>query len=125
MQEIRQGLAAWLNFAFGASFKDLGDTLPIGQQYDDYSCGICVANAMEHAMFNNTLLFDYKNPRTLRIRYFIETVKYLIENVRTLSSPEATFSTYLDFSSLRNPWVATLSNTQTHRAQKPRRWGLQ
>ncbi|KAF9641889.1 hypothetical protein BDM02DRAFT_3194339, partial [Thelephora ganbajun] len=84
LQHIRRGLANWLNVAFGALFEDLGSTLPIGRQSDGHSCGICVINAMEHAMFGVPLFTD-KNRYSLRIQYFVEAVKYLMYN-----SPQST-----------------------------------
>ena len=61
---------------FGAKFEDLGNALPIGRQSDGHSCGICVVNAVEHAIFGAPLFID-RNRYNLRTRYFVEAVKYL------------------------------------------------
>ncbi|KAF9779588.1 hypothetical protein BJ322DRAFT_1167867 [Thelephora terrestris] len=80
LQQIRRGLTNWLSVVFGVSFADLGNALPIGQQEDGHSCGICVINAIEHAIFNVPLFTD-ENRYRLRVQYFVEAVKYLLENV--------------------------------------------
>lgn len=36
---------------------------------------------MKHKMFS-VLLFDHQEAHTLRIQYFIETIKYLLKNMR-------------------------------------------
>jgi len=80
LQHICRGLANWLSVMFGASFEDLGNTLPIGRQEDAHSCGICVVNAMEHAMFGVPLFRD-RDRYGLRVWYFVEVVEYLLNNV--------------------------------------------
>ena len=80
LQHIRHGLENWLNGGFWGSFEDLGNTFLIGQQQDGYSCGICVVNAIEHAMFNVPLFTD-QDCYILRVRYFVEAVGYLVDNV--------------------------------------------
>jgi len=83
LQRMRRGLENWLGTAFRVPFKDLGGTLPIGRQEDGYSCGVCVINAVEHAMFGVPLFTD-KDRHALRVQYFVDAVKYLLENVRIL-----------------------------------------
>jgi hypothetical protein len=78
---LRKRLSTWLTHVFGGSFKDLGSTLSIGKQNDEHSCGICVINAMEHAVLN-TALFTHEDRYTLRIRYFVELAEYVLRNVR-------------------------------------------
>ena len=80
LQHIRRGLANWLHVAFGAPFEDLGNTLPIGRQDDRHSCGICVVNAIEHAIFGVPLFTD-RDRYCLHIQYFVEAVKHLLDNV--------------------------------------------
>jgi hypothetical protein len=81
LEHICRGLEGWLNVTFGAGFKDLGKTLPIGRQADSYSCGICVINAIEHAMFGVPLFTD-SDRHHLRIQYFVGAVKHLLNDVR-------------------------------------------
>ena len=76
-------LATWV-FKGKGPFKNLGDTLPIGQQKDTHSCGICVMNAMEHVVFGAPL-FTARTRESLRIRYFSELVTYLTTNVGSSS----------------------------------------
>jgi hypothetical protein len=80
-------LKDWLDSAFGPSFKNQGNILPIMSQHDGCSCGVYVADAMERAMFGGPPL-GYEGGHSLRIRYFIETVKYLLEIVRLEHSTE-------------------------------------
>jgi len=65
---MRRGLARWLSIVFGVGFKDLGNTFLIGRQKDGHSCGICVINAIEHAIFGVPLFTD-KDRNVLRVRY--------------------------------------------------------
>lgn len=83
LQQLRRGLENWLTTAFGASFKDLGNLLPIGRQEDGHSCGVCVINATEHAIFGVPLFTD-KDRYALHVRYFIKVIGYLLDNVRVL-----------------------------------------
>ena len=53
---------------------------PIGWQNDRHSCGICVINAIEHAIFNVPLFAD-ENRYKLCVWYFVEAVKYLLNDV--------------------------------------------
>lgn len=84
LQQICRGLEKWLSVAFRVEFKDLGNTFPIGQQADGHSCGICVVNAIEHAMFG-VLLFTDGDCYCLRVQYFVEAVKHLLNDVRIMS----------------------------------------
>lgn len=77
---MHRGLKKWLEVVFRALFKDLGNAFLIGQQEDGESCGICVINAIEHAMFGVPLFTD-EDRYALRVRYFVEVVKYLLDNV--------------------------------------------
>ena len=80
LQRTCRGLENWLSVAFGVPFRDLGNTLPVGRQKDGHSCGVCVINAMEHAMFGVPLFTDEDRFR-LRIRYFVEAINYLLDKV--------------------------------------------
>jgi hypothetical protein len=106
LQHIRRGLKNWLDATFGAPFKDLGGTFLIGRQKDGHSCGICVVNSIEHAMFGVPLFTD-KDRHTLRIQYFVEAVKYLLDNVSILCTEHD--CTYLFFS-LPDPHAKRLLN---------------
>lgn len=83
VQYVRRGLENWLGVAFGVPFKDLGNAFPIGRQEDGSSCGICVVNAIEHAMFGAPLFMN-KDRKALRVRYFVAAVTHLLENVSIL-----------------------------------------
>lgn len=69
---------------YGFPFRDEGRSLPIGRQDDGYSCGICVINAMEHAVFAAGLFTPAKR-HSLRVRYFTEIARHLLGEVRSLS----------------------------------------
>lgn len=81
LDHLLRGLENWLVTAFKVPFKDLGNTFPIGRQEDGHSCGICVINAIEHAMFGVPLFID-KNRYAFRVQYFVKAIKYLLDNVR-------------------------------------------
>ena len=80
-KQICSGLQTWLKAIFGTSFKNNGSTFKIGRQEDGHSCGICVINSLEHELFG-TPLFTHKIRNTLRICYFIETMEFLLKDVR-------------------------------------------
>jgi len=92
LEDLRRGLSNWLPRAFEkkgkkgkkgkgkGDFTDLGGVLPIGTQNDGYSCGICVINAMEYAIFD-VPLFKATDRFTLRVHYFLELVAFLLDNV--------------------------------------------
>ena len=82
LKQIQLGLAKWLKAIFGKNFKDEGSTFAIGKQEDGHSCGICVINSFEHELFGNAL-FEHSSRNLLRIRYFTESMKFLLTNVRT------------------------------------------
>lgn len=84
LQRIRRGLEKWLSSGFGGRFKDFGNTLPTGRQTDGHSCGVCVINAMEHAIFGVPLFADRDHYR-LHVRYFVGVTKYLLDNVGPVS----------------------------------------
>lgn len=108
-----------LSVVFGATFEDLGNTLPIGQQEDSYSCGICVVNTMEHMMFGAPLFTD-RDRYCLRVQYFLEAVKYLLNDVRILFQCMGRNCTHICFPSLLNLCVKVLLNRLTM-AKEPAR----
>lgn len=93
----------------------MGNTLPIGQQKDGHSCGICVVNAIEHAM-SDVPLFTDADRYHLRIWYFVEAVKYLLNNVRVLFFTKSN-DTYLDSSSILCLHATVLLGLRTYRSQ--------
>ena len=116
LEHLCRGLKNWLNVAFGAGFKDLGKTFPIGQQADAHSCGICVVNAIEHAMFGVPLFTDGDRYR-LRIQYFVEAVKHLLNNVGIAFHARKKSHSRLFFS-LPQPCVRTPQDQRTCRAKE-------
>lgn len=80
-KQIYAGLEKWLKAIFRFSFEDKGPTFAIGKQEDGHSCGICVINSLEHELFG-TALFTHSSRNDLRIRYFTETVRFLLREVR-------------------------------------------
>jgi len=70
LDHICRGLNNWLNATLGVESEDLGDTLPTGRQMDRHSCGVCVINVMEHAVFGVPLFMDRDHYR-LRIQCFV------------------------------------------------------
>jgi len=87
LDHISRGLENWLSAMFGVQFEDQGNTLPTGRQTDGHSCGVCVINAMEHAIFGVPLFADRDRYR-LRVQYFVEAAKYLLNNVGSRFAPE-------------------------------------
>jgi len=41
----------WLQSQFDGKWVDMGNSLPIGIQYDGNSCALCAINAIAHAIF--------------------------------------------------------------------------
>ena len=78
--KICRGLEHWTNASFHAAFKNAGQVLPIGTQRDGISCGVCVLNALEHAILN-TPLFTHDTHNVLRVRYFTTIVNLLLDRV--------------------------------------------
>ena len=77
---LRCELKDWLEDVFGSPFEDIGMILPIAEQRDSHSCGPCVLNALENAVFA-TKLSKSREHLNLRIRYFVELSRYLLEDV--------------------------------------------
>ena len=119
VQHVRRGLANWLKAVFGSAFKDLGSTFLIGRQEDGHSCGICVVNAIEHAMFGAPLFTDGDRYR-LRVRYFVEAIKYLLNDVGACFALGGNH-THVSFSSLPSPLAKALLNQWTHRTKESTR----
>jgi hypothetical protein len=80
LKPLRTRLRAWLGRLFGGTFEDQGNSLPIGLQQDGNSCGICVLNAMEHAVFG-VPLFRHEGRLGLHVRYFVAMTKYALGEV--------------------------------------------
>jgi hypothetical protein len=80
--KICRGLDRWTKSQFHAAFKNAGEALPIGTQQDGISCGICVFNALEHEIFN-THLFAHARRNVLRVLYFVDIMKLLLDRVST------------------------------------------
>ena len=59
-------------------------TLPVGQQSDSSSCGICVINAIKHHMFE-TVLFTHSRRNSLHAEYFTKVVQFLVNGVSVMS----------------------------------------
>lgn len=81
--KICRGLDRWTNTDFHRSFKNLGESLPIGTQQDGISCGICVLNALEHALLN-VPLFTHNRRNLLRVEHFAKIAKFLLGHVSTI-----------------------------------------
>ena len=84
--KILHGLERWLKTNFQRSFKNLGQTLPIGTQKDAISCGICVLNALEHALLGAPLFTDDRR-NLLRVQYFTNITKLLLDHVSPAYTP--------------------------------------
>jgi len=108
LEHICRGLESWLSVVFEVQFKDLGNTLPTGRQTDGHSCGICVINAIEHAIFGVPLFTDRDRYR-LRIQYFVEATEYLLNNVRILFHNRNNYI-YLCSLSLLSLWMKPVLN---------------
>jgi hypothetical protein len=55
--------------------------LAIGTQDDGYSCGICVMNAIDHAIYK-VPLFTNDMRHALRVSYFVKLTNYVLYDVR-------------------------------------------
>ena len=74
------GLSRWLDGTLKTEFKAQGAAVPIGKQTDGDSCGICVLNAMDHAMVG-TELFNQRAGHLVRMDLFTRTMRHLLEKV--------------------------------------------
>ena len=81
--KICRGLDLWTGTHFYNRFKNVGGVLPIGTQRDGTSCGVCVLNALEHEIFD-THLFSHERRNVLRVQYFIDIMKLLLDRVSTI-----------------------------------------
>lgn len=53
-RDIRSKIQWWLRAGFNAEFNIISSTqLPSGHQYDQVSCGVCVANVAAHALLGD------------------------------------------------------------------------
>ena len=86
LKRLCHGLGKWLYRVFGSAFTDGKQTLSIGKQGNSYSCGICVLNAIEHAVCNTPLFTDAQR-HTLRVAYFKRLMGYLLRDVGRLLMP--------------------------------------
>lgn len=80
--KICRGLEHWTSTLFYRKFNNCGQILPIGVQRDGISCGICVLNALEHVLFGAPL-FTQKRRNFLRVQYFTDIAKSLLDHVST------------------------------------------
>lgn len=72
----------WTENHFGGQFDT--DLLMAPEQSDSYSCGICVPNMFEHAIFD-TPLWTTRTRECIRIRYFNQIARRHTNAVRTIS----------------------------------------
>ena len=91
--KICRGLERWTNSLFYTRFKNAGKVLPIGTQEDGISCGVCVLNALEHEIFD-TPLFTHDRRNILRLQYFLDTMKLLLDHVSKTYDLFCTFGTH-------------------------------
>ena len=75
LQSIRTGIINWLDTMKGLKVNDNANTLAIGVQSDTNSCGICVLNGIEHAIFGHDL-FTHATRYEHRLRYFLAAFRY-------------------------------------------------
>jgi hypothetical protein len=80
IRKLCSGIDRWTETYFDAPFENLGRTLQIGTQTDGSSCGVCVQNALEHALFG-TELFTPGLRKILRVRYFMKIINLLMDPV--------------------------------------------
>ena len=64
-------LESWLNARFGGGFQNCGDSLKHGVQRDTYSCLICAANTIAHAVFGDKL-WNSKSRAADRLYWFLK-----------------------------------------------------
>jgi hypothetical protein len=84
-------LDCWTTTSFHGSFKNLGQTLPIGTQQDGTSCGVCVLNTLEHALLD-THLFTHGRWNVLRVQYFTDIVNLLFDRVSAITGGKGVFT---------------------------------
>ena len=83
LANLDAALEAWLNPIYDTVFICRGWTVPIGNQDDGSSCGACVLNAIDHAIFG-TPLFTPNDRHLVRMGLFAKVVGRLLDTVGTL-----------------------------------------
>ncbi|KAG6818744.1 hypothetical protein H0H93_002181 [Arthromyces matolae] len=73
-QKFHRALEGWLLHTFNRKFKYEGNTLPCAEQEDTHSCGIIVANTLEHAAFGSPL-WKQRDAVLQRVKWFIHLSK--------------------------------------------------
>ena len=80
LKPLYAGLEKWLSKMYPGTWTDDGMKFKIGKQQDSSSCGVCVLNAMDHAMRKKGLFQDARR-HLFRIDLFIKLISYLIDKV--------------------------------------------
>jgi hypothetical protein len=89
LAELYTALRTWLNAVYGGASRSVGRKFTIGTQDDGSSCGVCVMNAMDHAMFGQAL-FTQADRHLVRMGLFAKLAGHLVDMVGallTLSAP--------------------------------------
>ena len=81
--DLQKGLRRWLRLVDDPSYNSGGPRFPIGRQNDGNSCGICVLNAMDHAMFGADL-FTHEGRHLVRMDLFRRIARFLLLRVGSL-----------------------------------------
>ena len=80
LPDLCTGLEKWLNHLFPGKFSYGGRQLPIGQQDDGSSCGLCVMNAAEHKMLGAPLVTPDRSQH-IRVQYFFDILTHVLRDV--------------------------------------------
>jgi hypothetical protein len=79
-KKFMKAVRRWLESQFDGKWNDMGDSLPIGIQYDGNSCAICAINAIAYAVFKDRL-WEQKRAGIERTKWFVAVAKQHMDDV--------------------------------------------
>jgi len=80
LKRFMKAVRRWLESQFDGKWNDMGDSLPIGIQYDGNSCAICAINAIAYAVFKDQL-WEQKRAGIERTKWFVAVAKQHMDDV--------------------------------------------
>jgi hypothetical protein len=123
LADLDAALREWLEPALGAEFEGNGRTLPIGSQNDGNSCGVCVLNAIDHAIFG-TALFRPGDRHLVRMNLFAMLAGHLRETVGAPPTPSASVVHSSSVSQWQDVVTPPHANWLAEHAKDTSVWGI-
>ena len=87
--KMMEAVGRWLNSQFNeVRWKNKGNSLPIGVQFDSNSCGICSINAIAHAVFQDPV-WRHGQRGLERVQWFVILAEHHLRKVCSKRNVEA------------------------------------